>query len=71
MNEGKQLLSGNEESDYVINVVIKATDCIGSSTLLWMNATVRANWSAFLAKIIKIIKDNMVKLFFLISICDR
>ena len=71
MNEGKQLLSGNEESDYVINVVIKATDRIGSSTLLWMNATVRANWSAFLAKIIKIIKDNMVKLFFLISICDR
>ena len=40
MPEGKQLLSGYESNDYVINVVIKATDRIGSSTWLWMNATV-------------------------------
>ena len=40
MPVGKQLLSGYESNDYVINVVIKATDRIGSSTWLWMNATV-------------------------------
>ena len=43
MPEGKQLLSGYESNDYVINVVIKATDRIGSSTWLWMNATVSKN----------------------------
>ena len=45
MPEGKQLLAGYESNDYVINVVIKVTDRIGSSTLLWLNATVSGRCS--------------------------